>query len=109
MNDESFEQELACYEPSGPPSGLREEVLKTAFARERTRKRTWSLLTIGGLTLLTAAFLNVTADRLYQEAIRVAGGDSQLGANEVVARASLLSLQIPGARDLLRWNGGSHE
>ena len=109
MNMDPIEQRLARYAPSGPAPSLKADILSGVLFRERARRRVASALTLAALLLLTATILNFHANRVYEEAVQIASGKPQPAATQVVATASILSVEMPGARDLLRWNGGSYE
>ena len=109
MNLESLEQKLTRYEPSGPRPKLRDELLDSATFRVRSRRR---MELAGALiaTILVASFvLHGYANRVYEEGVRFANGNSQPVSSATVARASVLSIHVPGARALLEWNGGLNE
>ena len=109
MNMEPLEQRLTRYAPSGPAPSLKADILSGVLSRERARRRVSSALTLAALLLLTATILNFHANRIYEEAIEIASGKPRPAAAQTVATASILSVEMPGARDLLRWNGGSNE
>ena len=109
MNPDSLEKVLARYGPTGPPDGLKDQLLEVASYRERGRRRARRILTAAGAAALVAAFVNFQADHVYEEAIRVSQGSAQPQSAGVNIPMSVVSVHIPGARAFVAWNGGSHE
>ena len=109
MNLESLEQKLARYEPSGLPPGLKEELIDTVLARVRRRRNLTLMTALAAAMFLASVIVSVKADRVYVEAVRIAGWNSQLPSRQGVVKASVLTTQMPGARTLLQWNGGYYE
>lgn len=109
MKPDSVEQALARYAPSGPPPELKEQVIETALRYARGRRRVGWVLVLAGVIALTGAALNLAGDRVYGNAERMAQGKKNRRPITAVARASLISIDTPGAQILLAWNGGSDE
>jgi len=109
MNLELLEKKLARYEPSAPPSDLKDNLVGTALRRVRSRGRACCIIAIAGVIALIGALLNMQAERVYDEGVRFASCASQPPPTKTVVRASVLSLNVPGARALLQWNGDRYE
>ena len=110
MNLESLEDQLRRYEPVAPPEGFRERLLSAARARERRRHWRFRALLAAAALLLAAGVMDCLADRAYEEAVRLANSKQPPPADgDRTAIASVLSVQLPGARALLLQNGDRHE
>ena len=109
MDIESVERRLARYEPSAPPSGLKEELANTVLLRARQRRNARLLTTLAAVVFVASVIVNVKADHMYEEAVQIANWKSQSASAERVVAAPVLSTQIPGAHALLKWNGGQYD
>jgi len=109
VNRDHLEDALSRYAPAGPPPGLRERIIGRALREERGRRRMFLVLAIAGALAVAGEALNVQGDRIYEDAARVAQSGVHQGERIAVARAEMLSVDMPGARALLAWNGDSHE
>lgn len=109
MKPDAVEQALARYAPPGPPPELKARVIGTALRRERSKRRAAWLLALAGAVALTGLLFNLSGDRVYDSAERLAQGTAIHHTDNAVTRASLLSTDTPGVKTLLAWNGGSHD
>jgi len=109
MSSEELEERLARYEPSPAPPGLKEAIVDRVLLRERGRRRTRWAIAAAAAALLASVLLDMDAERVYREAVRLADGDVRLRATEPARTAPILSLDVPGAPALLHWNGAYHE
>ena len=82
---------------------------------QQRRRLTLTTLVVAGVVALIGILLTLQGDNLYDDATRLAAGDVPREHRMVpyggtrMARAAILSLHMPGAEDLLAWNGDSHE
>lgn len=109
MNLARLEKRLARYTPASPPHDLRDSLVETTLRTARGRRTAGWALAIALVMGVVAAFLNVQAERVYSEGVRMASCIEQPPVTEKRAIASILSLNVPNAPALLQWNGGSHE
>ena len=104
-----LEGRLSRYAPSGPPPEFRHRLLETVSGRVRRRRRTIRFAVLVLAMLISGMLINHQAERVYEDAMQVAGGASHRQVYRGVAAASILSINAPGAKAVLQWNGGPYE